>query len=63
MFSYIEKKLYSMLLFFLESWYSVTPQKISSVIAERCSCDLIIDGFCGAGSNCIQFAFTCKRGT
>lgn len=46
----------------IESWYSVTPEKISRTIAERCSCDLIIDGFCGAGSNAIQFAFTCKKG-
>jgi len=44
-----------------ESWYSVTPELISRAIAERCSCDLIIDGFCGAGSNSIQFAFTCKK--
>jgi len=44
-----------------ESWYSVTPEKVSRLIAERCACDLIIDGFCGAGSNAIQFAFTCKK--
>jgi len=50
------------ILFFLESWYSVTPELISRAIAERCACDLIIDGFCGAGSNSIQFAFTCKKG-
>ena len=31
-------------------------------IAERCRCDVIIDGFCGAGGNSIQFAFTCERG-
>jgi len=47
---------------FLESWYSVTPEKIAEHIAERCRCDLIVDGFCGAGGNSIQFAFTCERG-
>ncbi|XP_025193526.1 trimethylguanosine synthase-like isoform X2 [Melanaphis sacchari] len=44
-----------------ESWYSVTPEVISRMIAKRCTCDLIIDGFCGAGSNTIQFALTCKK--
>ncbi|XP_025408466.1 trimethylguanosine synthase-like isoform X2 [Sipha flava] len=44
-----------------ESWYSVTPEKISRMIAERCTCDLIVDAFCGAGSNAIQFAFTSKK--
>jgi trimethylguanosine synthase len=32
------------------------------MIAERCTCDLIVDAFCGAGSNAIQFAFTSKKG-
>ncbi|TRY79800.1 hypothetical protein TCAL_06064 [Tigriopus californicus] len=44
-----------------ESWFSVTPQKIAEHIAERCRCDLIVDGFCGVGGNAIQFAFTCER--
>ncbi|XP_044270775.1 trimethylguanosine synthase isoform X2 [Tribolium madens] len=44
-----------------ESWYSVTPEQIAKHIAQRCKCDLIVDGFCGAGGNAIQFAFTCKR--
>eukprot|EP00092_Neocalanus_flemingeri_P011936 GFUD01012869.1.p1 GENE.GFUD01012869.1~~GFUD01012869.1.p1 ORF type:complete len:531 (+),score=211.61 GFUD01012869.1:148-1593(+) len=44
-----------------ESWYSVTPEKIAEHIAERCRCDLIVDGFCGVGGNAIQFAFTCER--
>ncbi|XP_026812706.1 trimethylguanosine synthase-like isoform X2 [Rhopalosiphum maidis] len=44
-----------------ESWYSVTPEVISCMIAKRCTCDLIIDGFCGAGSNTIQFALTSKK--
>ncbi|KAE9545624.1 hypothetical protein AGLY_001167 [Aphis glycines] len=43
-----------------ESWYSVTPEIISTHIAERCSCYLIVDPFCGAGSNIIQFAKTCE---
>ncbi|XP_011695215.1 PREDICTED: trimethylguanosine synthase [Wasmannia auropunctata] len=44
-----------------ESWFSVTPEEIAKDIAERCRCDTIIDAFCGAGSNTIQFAFTCER--
>ncbi|KAI4499869.1 hypothetical protein M0802_005125 [Mischocyttarus mexicanus] len=44
-----------------ESWFSVTPEKIAEHIAERCRCDTIIDAFCGAGGNAIQFAFTCER--
>jgi len=44
-----------------ESWYSVTPEKIGEHIAERCRCDLIVDGFCGVGGNAIQFAFSCER--
>ncbi|CAI6367177.1 unnamed protein product [Macrosiphum euphorbiae] len=43
-----------------ESWYSVTPEIISVHIAERCSCHLLIDPFCGGGSNVIQFAKTCE---
>ncbi|CAG5097607.1 Similar to TGS1: Trimethylguanosine synthase (Homo sapiens) [Cotesia congregata] len=44
-----------------ESWFSVTPEKIAMHIAERCRCDTIVDAFCGAGGNAIQFAFTCER--
>ncbi|CAK9816789.1 Trimethylguanosine synthase [Anthophora plagiata] len=44
-----------------ESWFSVTPEKIAEHIAERCKCDTIIDAFCGAGGNAIQFAFTCEK--
>lgn len=42
-----------------ESWYSVTPEGIAKHIAERChrtSPCIIIDAFCGAGGNTIQFA-------
>lgn len=46
----------------IESWYSVTPEEISRMIAQRSTCDLIIDAFCGAGSNTIQFALYCKKG-
>lgn len=45
-----------------ESWFSVTPEKVAEHLAERCRCDLIIDGFCGPGGNAIQFAMTCERG-
>ena len=46
----------------IESWFSVTPEKIAEHIAQRCKCDTIIDAFCGAGGNAIQFAFTCEKG-
>ncbi|WAR24115.1 TGS1-like protein, partial [Mya arenaria] len=45
-----------------EGWFSVTPEKIAEHIADRCRCDVILDAFCGAGGNSIQFAFTCERG-
>ena len=45
-----------------EGWFSATPEKIAVHLAERCQCDLIVDAFCGTGSNAIQFAFTCERG-
>ncbi|XP_046630637.1 uncharacterized protein LOC124310719 isoform X2 [Daphnia pulicaria] len=44
-----------------DSWFSVTPERIARHIAERCRCDLIVDAFCGAGGNSIQFAFKCER--
>ncbi|CAG9770698.1 unnamed protein product [Ceutorhynchus assimilis] len=44
-----------------ESWYSVTPEIIAKHAAQRCSCDLIVDAFCGAGGNAIQFAQTCNK--
>ncbi|KAJ9461819.1 Trimethylguanosine synthase [Diplonema papillatum] len=46
-----------------ESWYSVTPEAIAKHIAERCQSvrhDVVIDGFCGAGGNTIQFAKIAK---
>ncbi|XP_014474789.1 PREDICTED: uncharacterized protein LOC106744478 isoform X2 [Dinoponera quadriceps] len=45
----------------IESWYSVTPERIAIQIARRCKCDVIIDAFCGAGGNAIQFGFTCNK--
>jgi trimethylguanosine synthase len=45
-----------------ESWFSVTPEQIAEHIAQRCQCDVIVDAFCGAGGNSIQFAFACQRG-
>lgn len=44
-----------------ESWFSVTPEKIAAYTASRCECDIIIDAFCGAGGNTIQFAKTCRK--
>nr|XP_037273048.1 LOW QUALITY PROTEIN: uncharacterized protein LOC119164953 [Rhipicephalus microplus] len=44
-----------------ESWFSVTPENIAKHIANRCKADVVIDGFCGAGGNSIQFARVCGR--
>ncbi|XP_063623769.1 trimethylguanosine synthase-like isoform X2 [Cydia splendana] len=44
-----------------ESWYSVTPEPIARQIAERRQYDLIMDPFCGAGGNTIQFAKNCGQ--
>uniref|UniRef100_A0A224YS65 Trimethylguanosine synthase n=1 Tax=Rhipicephalus zambeziensis TaxID=60191 RepID=A0A224YS65_9ACAR len=44
-----------------ESWFSVTPEHIAKHIADRCKADVVIDGFCGAGGNTIQFARVCRR--
>ena len=35
----------------------MTPEKIAMHIADRCRCDLIVDGFCGVGGNSIQVTF------
>ncbi|XP_037075936.1 trimethylguanosine synthase-like [Pollicipes pollicipes] len=43
------------------SWFSVTPEQIARHLADRCRADVIVDAFCGAGGNAIQFAFTCER--
>jgi len=44
-----------------ESWFSVTPERIAQHQAQRCQCNVILDAFCGAGGNAIQFARTCAR--
>ncbi|XP_049818320.1 trimethylguanosine synthase isoform X2 [Aethina tumida] len=44
-----------------ESWYSVTPETLAKHTASRLECDVIVDAFCGAGGNTIQFAKTCNR--
>lgn len=49
--------------FVLESWFSVTPEEIARQIALRCKCNCILDAFCGAGGNTIQFAMVCDKGT
>ncbi|MES1921105.1 Trimethylguanosine synthase [Bonamia ostreae] len=41
------------------SWYSVTPEFVAKRIAARMACNIVVDGFCGAGGNSIQFASTC----
>ncbi|CAG9857603.1 unnamed protein product [Phyllotreta striolata] len=42
-------------------WYSVTPEQVARHTAERCQCDIIVDAFCGAGGNAIQFAMKCTK--
>lgn len=46
-----------------ESWFSVTPERIAEHIAKRCqhAGDVVIDAFCGAGGNAIQFALHSKQ--
>ncbi|XP_077496502.1 trimethylguanosine synthase 1 isoform X2 [Amblyomma americanum] len=44
-----------------ESWFSVTPEAIAKHIAMRCKADVIIDAFCGAGGNSIQFALSSRH--
>lgn len=44
-----------------ESWFSVTPEAVAYRIAVQCASDVVLDAFCGAGGNAIQFAMTCKR--
>ncbi|CAL4059739.1 unnamed protein product, partial [Meganyctiphanes norvegica] len=44
-----------------ESWYSVTPEMIAAHHAYRCSCDVVVDAFCGSGGNAIQLAYTCNQ--
>jgi trimethylguanosine synthase len=46
-----------------ESWYSVTPEAVAAHIANKCFTQLgqnsslvVLDAFCGAGGNTIQFA-------
>ncbi|XP_072947210.1 uncharacterized protein Tgs1 [Epargyreus clarus] len=45
----------------LESWFSVTPENVAWHIANKCLYEVVVDGFCGAGGNTIQFARTCGR--
>ncbi|KAL3320700.1 hypothetical protein Ciccas_000636 [Cichlidogyrus casuarinus] len=42
-----------------ESWFSVTPETIARRQAEVCSCDVLLDAFCGVGGNSVHFPQTC----
>lgn len=49
-----------------QAWYSVTPEVIAEHIANRVTqqlsvSPLIVDGFCGAGGNTIQFALALNK--
>ncbi|XP_013172549.1 PREDICTED: trimethylguanosine synthase [Papilio xuthus] len=44
-----------------ESWFSVTPENVAAHIADKFAFDTVVDAFCGAGGNTIQFAKTCHK--
>ncbi|KAL0822770.1 hypothetical protein ABMA28_004777 [Loxostege sticticalis] len=44
-----------------ESWFSVTPESVAWHIANKFAYDVVLDAFCGAGGNTIQFARTCGK--
>ncbi|CAH2257418.1 jg15807 [Pararge aegeria aegeria] len=44
-----------------ESWFSVTPENVARHIATKYVYDVVVDAFCGAGGNTIQFAQTSKK--
>ncbi|XP_021184155.3 trimethylguanosine synthase [Helicoverpa armigera] len=44
-----------------ESWFSVTPENVAWHIANKYVYDVVLDAFCGAGGNTIQFAHTSKK--
>lgn len=44
-----------------QSWFSITPESIAARIAQRCQSNVVLDAFCGAGGNAIQFASTCQH--
>lgn len=46
-----------------QCWYSVTPETVAIKTAQRMRPDMcVVDAFCGAGGNAIQFAKTCRKG-
>jgi trimethylguanosine synthase len=52
--------------YFLEGWFSVTPERVALHIAERMvrrRDAIIVDAFAGVGGNTIQFALRGARGT
>lgn len=55
----------TILLLFIEGWFSVTPEKIASHIADRIVTTpgmIVVDAFAGVGGNSIQFALKGARG-
>ncbi|XP_050672072.1 uncharacterized protein LOC126970287 isoform X2 [Leptidea sinapis] len=44
-----------------ESWFSVTPESVARHIAHKYRYESVVDAFCGAGGNTIQFALTCDK--
>lgn len=58
----MDKKVETLIFSVIESWYSVTPELVAKHTAQRLRCSIIVDAFCGAGGNTIQFAQTCDKG-
>ncbi|XP_049874551.1 trimethylguanosine synthase [Pectinophora gossypiella] len=44
-----------------ESWFSVTPENVARHIANKYIYDVVLDAFCGAGGNTIQFAMVSEK--
>ncbi|XP_026762658.2 trimethylguanosine synthase isoform X2 [Galleria mellonella] len=44
-----------------ESWFSVTPEQVARHIATKYTYEVVLDAFCGAGGNTIQFANFCRK--
>ena len=39
----------------------MTPEAVAEYIAKKIRCEVVLDGFCGAGGDSIKLANTCSR--
>lgn len=44
-----------------EAWFSTTPEAIAEYVASKIKCEMVLDGFCGAGGVSLKLANTCSR--